>query len=506
VNLEPEYQAPIDLAKPPPTGAFTPIDNEAVLREMCERWQRVRQNQSKPKIVLIATSGGGIRAATWTGVVLEGLEQTIPDLKKHIRLITGASGGLVGGSLYVAKQHLQRGTPPTKICQSRVNENIALGLRELSGILAQQSLLPLVQTMLLVDFLLKPIVPLRALRWLRDWGRRRGWGELCDLITLDRGWRTEWKWSKNAEVWGYQQGNTPFNQTFQALFDLEKTGERPSLIASPMLLEDARRLLISNLDLSAVAALSQPPLGGSSGTQSRSALEFFKLFPDAHDRFQVGTAARMAASFPVFASAVSLPTLPARRPVDGGYFDNYGVELLSQWLVTYREELEKYTSGVLMVEIRAFPLMDQGLRFESPDSWEPAGIQVGPMVRGLVDPLGSPLMGFLGTRVQSQYHRSRVAFAMARQCLDSIRPGFLQNVVFELNEDAALNWHISSQEKERIVRAFFSGSDRGVAAPGLTDLTGLPDLPFLTTTTSGVQPHIAERVDAIRNWFGKGGE
>ena len=51
------------------------------------------------------------------------------------------------------------------------------------------------------------------------------------------------------------------------------------------------------------------------GQYSRSGLEFFKLFPDAHDTFEIGTAARMSATFPVVSPAVSLPTI---RPPRGG--------------------------------------------------------------------------------------------------------------------------------------------------------------------------------------------
>ena len=60
---------------------------------------------------------------------------------------------------------------------------------------------------------------------------------------------------------------------------------------------------------------------------SRSAVEFFRLFPAAHDRFEVGTAARLSATFPYVSPGVSLPTDPPRRVVDAGYFDNYGVNL-----------------------------------------------------------------------------------------------------------------------------------------------------------------------------------
>src|SRR5262249_20189877 len=106
--------------------------------------------QSRPRLVLVAASGGGIRAAVWTAIVLEGLEREIPagpdkqaGLRDHIRLITGASGGMVGTGLYVAKF----GNGPLPQTYDPVTR-----LGPLSSILAQDSLSRTVDTMLLEDF------------------------------------------------------------------------------------------------------------------------------------------------------------------------------------------------------------------------------------------------------------------------------------------------------------------------------------------------------------------
>ena len=55
---------------------------------------------------MIAVSGGGIRAAVWTFVVLSELEAAFAerhrDFPAHVRLITGASGGDAGAGYDVA--------------------------------------------------------------------------------------------------------------------------------------------------------------------------------------------------------------------------------------------------------------------------------------------------------------------------------------------------------------------------------------------------------------------
>lgn len=72
--------------------------------EVLLAWKGVVGNlwaERKPKLVLVTVSGGGIRASVWTSVVLRKLEQTLGgEFPYHVRLITGASGGMVGGSYY----------------------------------------------------------------------------------------------------------------------------------------------------------------------------------------------------------------------------------------------------------------------------------------------------------------------------------------------------------------------------------------------------------------------
>ncbi|HSP82018.1 MAG TPA: hypothetical protein VLQ93_26085, partial [Myxococcaceae bacterium] len=46
----------------------------------------------KPRLALVATSGGGIRAAAWTAHVLSRLEGGVAGFHRYVRLMTGASG------------------------------------------------------------------------------------------------------------------------------------------------------------------------------------------------------------------------------------------------------------------------------------------------------------------------------------------------------------------------------------------------------------------------------
>src|SRR5262249_35447970 len=72
------------------------------------RWRKYQSEHrgfvsDKPKVYVVAASGGGIRAAYWTAGVLNALEQAHPGFFYHVRLITGASGGMVGASHFVSQ-------------------------------------------------------------------------------------------------------------------------------------------------------------------------------------------------------------------------------------------------------------------------------------------------------------------------------------------------------------------------------------------------------------------
>lgn len=196
-------------------------------------------------------------------------------------------------------------------------------------------------------------------------------------------------------------------------------GWRPSLVSTPMMVEDGRRLLISNLDF----AFATRNVGGlllepssrkierptiqwgdfdlsiheEDDVFSLSAVEYCHLFPDAHD-FQVTTAMRMSASFPWVSPAINLPALPPRRVVDAGYYDNYGGNLSALWLSKMSGRLEAKTSGVLVVQIR--DNVSQGARteidfdrIEAADSplgrlvWHGGSKVVGPGLQAISTPL-----------------------------------------------------------------------------------------------------------------------
>jgi hypothetical protein len=311
--------------------------------EVRDRWlayyreHHAADKDELPKLVVVAASGGGIRSAFWTAVVLTKLEELSPGFFYHVRLIAGASGGMLGAAHFTAKLDELRAFDLRHGFRASGPEDDAH--KEL--VARRQRLL---EQLKIVDNLRKGALAPVAQYWvLRDVP-----GTLWPFPCLkDRGWALEEAWRESLEG--------ALDCSVRSLGNGEWEGWRPSLVFSPMLVEDGRRLLISNLDLDALTraqgTLYTKTDGVHRGMYSLSAVEFYRLFPDANE-FKLSTAVRMNASFPYVSPAAALPTKPVRRVVDAGYYDNFGIDVAASWIYENREWISTNTSGALLVQIR----------------------------------------------------------------------------------------------------------------------------------------------------------
>jgi hypothetical protein len=241
------------------------------------------------------------------------------------------------------------------------------------------------------------------------------------------------------------------DQGFADLRALEGQGRLPSLVFSPMTVEDGRRVLISNLDLH---YMTETLLDSGTDTDkpkrlSTSALELFKLFPEAGS-FKLGTAARLNAAFPYFSPACELPTQPRRHLVDAGYYDNYGISVAAAWVDQHREWLANIdnTYGVVVLQIRAFAnecerrrWVGDAERLHPEASHEPA-------FQGYT----APLQGALAARRSSMFFRNDEQLRSLGLLLneDADTPYFFDSVVIECPAETALNWYLTRNDVAKI--------------------------------------------------------
>ncbi|MCL5776996.1 hypothetical protein M1105_08370 [Limibaculum sp. FT325] len=380
-----------------------------------------QSRRPRPKLVLITTSGGAYRASFWTGIVLDALstlERTgaQPGFAANVRLITGASGGMVGGAYFAAMAGPGSGAQGS-VC-ARIESDI-LAVQDASGPFAgryphptrfpipRDSLSAVAQRLVQRDLpgLLRP-----------------------GVSRIDRGTVLEDQWAT-------------LDCSFADLRQGEADGWRPSLILSPMLAETGQPLLISNLDMDLVR---RDAYGET--------VQFFDWFPAAQATFRVKTAVRLNAAFPYIAPAAALPTRPYRRVVDAGYYDNYGVDLAATYLA--RPEIRDWvldnTSGVIVIQLRAFPFT------------LPLTAQAGAVGRAL-QWLTTPVEAMLAARGSTMTFRNRQSLRQVR--LDYrdrawpdrpafARPDFVESLSFEVDSQTSLNWYLPGREVAEMRRAF----------------------------------------------------
>jgi hypothetical protein len=397
-----DYARPVALSldgegSPPAAGL---LDNQEALNA----WRGQFPRGQRPVMVVLAVKGGGARSAAWSTAVLSRLEQELPDLPYHTRLVSGASGGMLGATYYVATLNPPRSASNHTIpCLAGPSADLQVMVDNIS----KDSLSPVARQMAL---------PLRN----------------------DRGEALEHAWEENTcGILARGLGE---------LRESERAGWRPSLLYSPMLVEDGRRLIISNLNLdfltrNAGSFLSERK--GSSGATapySVSGWQFFELFPYARD-VRLSTVARMNASFPYITPDAELPTTPTRRVVDASYYDGYGVNLAALWIYHCREWIRQNTAGVVLLQVRDRP------RNVEPDAYWPRW-------KRTLAAFTTPLEGAVHAREASMSYRNDELL----EWLDGQfnRPAdrdFFTTVVFEYPDHAPLSWYLPPEDLQRMKAA-----------------------------------------------------
>lgn len=427
------------------SGEHELLDDREVLKAWAGQLQKA-QGGRKPKLVLVTATGGAYRASFWTTTVLERLacEPALAGFLNHVRLITGASGGMVGAAYVVAMLEQPK---PGDGYSTTVDAT-----EQLKTDCKGDSLSAVVQRLIGGD------LP-RAL-----WPRAQ---------TKDRGRTLEDQWKKLDQV------------TFKNLREGEKAGWRPSLILSPMIVETGRRLLFSNLDLYGLTDiqarnrkrvsiekedLDSLPAKGGHRRLSRSAVEFFRAFPEVYRSFQVKVAVRMNASFPYVSPAVSLPVDPPRRVVDAAYYDNYGVNLAAAWAFMNREWIREHTSGLALVQIRAYESEAVRKRLWGKDQLLPR------LIRRLTigaHALSTPLHGVTSAVEWSMSYRNDEQVSLLGQtfntyceigegddwkCVDRNqrkgKNGWFETFIFENPLSFGMNWLITNGEIDEMKSCF----------------------------------------------------
>jgi hypothetical protein len=227
-------------------------------------------------LFIVATEGGGIRAAYWTAAVLGAIQDANPNFAPHLFAISGVSGGSLGAAVFDAL--LAEPKPDSFKFKEKAHD-----------ILGQDFLSPALASMLYPD-LLQRVLPF-------------------PIPYFDRGRPLEMGWEK---AWRDTMGNNRFADSF---VDLWKPGSRewmPALFLNGTSVEKGNRIITSNLHLTNVFLDAED----AADKLAQHSLPATK----AGCHIPLSTAAHMSARFTFVSPAGRFPD--GSHIVDGGYFEN----------------------------------------------------------------------------------------------------------------------------------------------------------------------------------------
>lgn len=279
-----------------------------------ESWKK-QTGEEKPLLVVVNTSGGGSRSASWVFQVLR-MCDSLSDFKssRHIAMITGASGGTVGASYYRSLLLENYQTKKVNFHDKKYFEEISQDLlNKLSFAASTNDLF------------------FRYQSSFED-----------SEYSYDRAMAFESDLNENTG----QRLNKPLRY-YRAF---EKKGIIPNLILTPSVVNDARRIMISSLGLSFLMDSASP---APETNHVQENIDIHLLLKKQHsEKLRLSSALRMNASFPYVLPMTSLPTVPEIQVMDAGARDNFGTKITVQWLMRLESWISKNTRGVVILQIR----------------------------------------------------------------------------------------------------------------------------------------------------------
>jgi predicted acylesterase/phospholipase RssA len=259
--------------------------------------------EARHPVYIVATEGGGIRAAYWTASVLTALQDQAPQFADHTFAISGVSGGSVGATVFASLVADGNRASAVSDCDTLNTADKQKTIRfAAQQILSSDFLAPTLASLLHADlvqrFLPIGFIPDRAKALETGW---------------QRGWRTHVRTASGAQ-------DDFFSGSFMKMYGDRPTALIPSLFLNGTIVERGNRIIGSNCIIS-----SDIP-------------ESADIFNELGSDMRLSTAAHNSARFTYVSPAGSIrnPGL-IEHVVDGGYFENSGAQTAADLLRTLRK-------------------------------------------------------------------------------------------------------------------------------------------------------------------------
>ena len=397
--------------------------------QILNNWRGKFSSNEKPKMVLVATSGGGQRAALWTLKVLQQVHETTEGkLFRHTRLISGASGGIIGAAFF-RELYLR------SLSDSSVDLTNEIYLEQISS----DNLNPIVFTLLVNDLLIRSQhFEYNGRSYLKD--RGYAFERQLNLNTqgvLDKSLMEYWQPEWNADI--------------------------PMLPVTPLVINDARKLMISPHSMSYMSFST----GEAEAIGKSQAIDFRRFFREQDaGNLRFISALRMGATFPFITPNIQLPSDPVMSTMDAGLADNFGIQDALKFAFVFRDWIRENTSGVILLTIRDSEKVTEVKKKPIPSLVQKIVIPIQNIyvnwdnVQTLDNEslfhLMEEVLPFTLERVEFEYSTENyVREILPSQPLDDRQ---LQEA-YEVQK-ASLNWRLTSREKKSILNSIFTPTNQ----------------------------------------------
>ena len=385
--------------------------------EILNNWRSKFPLEEKPKMVMVAASGGGQRAALWTLHVLQSIYGIADgEVLKHTELFTGASGGVLGEAFF-REIYLRSQT------DSNFNPLDPKYLDQMSA----DNLNPIIFTLLVNDLLIR-----------NQYFEYRGYRHL-----KDRGFAFENQLNLNTEG--------IMDKPIEAYKEPETLAKIPMLPVTSLITNDGRKLVISPNSMS---YLGTSALGKSGADEKKQSIDFLRFFHDHNPgNLRFLSALRMSATFPFITPNIQLPSVPEMETMDTGLSDNFGIQDALRFTYVFQKWIAENTSGVILITIR-----DSEKVVEIPPTTPPK----------IFEKIFTPLKNIYSNWDNVQTIQNEVLF----NYMDESMPFDIDKIEFEYAPEkvqageltdsqetmqrASLNWRLTAREKKSILASIYT--------------------------------------------------
>ncbi len=454
------------IERPPVPASESAPRASGPVAEAFTRWQAtlpenlapaLQGRRAKPvrPVFIVATEGGGIRAAYWTALVLASLEDRSkengkawmashpgqpapPDFVSHLFAVSGVSGGSLGAAVFNAL----------------LAENAGYPLAPKAGYMLRQDFLsPTLAAMLFPDLL------------------QRFWPWPIAAADRARALETGWEHGWALAVSGDKENR--FAGPFLALWSdpngaaIRGVNRLPALFLNGTRVESGKRIITSNL----------PIASGAKGefADAEDAEQAIGISDSERRDFPVSTAAHMSARFTYVSPAGRLPG--GGHVVDGGYFENSGATTALEVLEAVQGAIDQHPEWPVrlvpaVIEIRNGPTSEPPGKGASPAP-TPAPGPGHDLLGELLDPLDT----LLNTRdARGSFSQAAIETAQQEMRNPPPWPALFRFGLYESKVPLPLGWMLSGGAAREMQRQLRQNPGDEEAMTGITQIL-LPPAP-----------------------------